>query len=917
MKKQFFLVVVALVLSSSLLFAQKGKIAGTIVDNTNAETLIGATVVIAGTTTGAATDIDGKYEISVNPGTYSVSVSYVSFIPQEVKNVVVKAGETTTLDINLKSESQELTPVVITSKIEKRSVSAVLNLQQKSPSFVTGIVADEMRKSPDRTTSDVLKRVSGTSIQDNKFVVIRGLADRYNTALINGLSLPSTEPDRRAFSFDLFPSNLLDNLIIYKTATPDLPGEFAGGVILLNTKEIPEEGFTSFSVGTGYNSISTGKAFHSSQGSNLDWLGYGNKARALPSTLNTADLKENATAFTASKLFANDWNINNTPKLGTPQSYQFSLGRNFGKLGLVSALTYSNTPKIQSSERADFNVDGTSLFQYQDVIYKRNVALGGLLNFAYKLGDRSKIQFNNVYSNSADDQFIERTGDQYEQARKIKGYSMYYTGTSLISNQLLGEHVTEGGKFKAKWGASYSNVNRTIPSYRRMLYTQNYDDTDNLGFSAEVPIGTPSPNYAGRFYSSQKEQLLAGNGDFTFFYNGKKGRNSIKTGFNLEHKNRDFTASVFGYKIANISKFNNDLRYQSIDKIFAPENISTEGFKVQESTDRSDNYDANADLIAGYLMTEQNLSNKLRLVGGVRLENYRQQLNSFKVKSTQEIHVNSTNLSFMPSLNLTFAQSEKTNFRLSASRTVARPNFRELAPFTFYDFLLDASIQGNPNLVNTKITNLDARYEYFPGQNQLVSVSAFYKHFQDPIEQHYSAGGTRVFDYINSLGARNFGAELELRSRLGNFNRRLENVTFFSNVAYIYSEVDQSNLPGAIVRGLQGQSPYILNAGLSYQTEKGTGATVLFNRIGRRIWLVGDDQYKHTYEAPRSVIDFQITQKIFKNGDLKINVGDILNQQAVFYQDQDSNGKFNADKDTKIASSRFGWNSSLSFSYKF
>jgi Outer membrane protein beta-barrel family len=270
----------------------------------------------------------------------------------------------------------------------------------------------------------------------------------------------------------------------------------------------------------------------------------------------------------------------------------------------------------------------------------------------------------------------------------------------------------------------------------------------------------------------------------------------------------------------------------------------------------------------------------------------------------------------MPSLNLTFAQNEKTNFRFSASRTVARPNFRELAPFTFYDFLLDASIQGNPNLVNTKISNLDVRYEYFPGQNQLVSVSAFYKHFQDPIEQHYSAGGTRVFDYMNSLSAQNFGTELEVRSRLGNFNRHLENLTFFTNVAYVYSEVDQSNLPGAIIRGLQGQSPYILNAGLSYQGQKGTSATVLFNRIGRRIWLVGDDQYKHTYEAPRSVIDFQVTKKILKNGDLKINVGDILNQQAVFYQDQDNNGKFNA-KDTKIASSRFGWNSSVSFAYKF
>jgi outer membrane receptor protein involved in Fe transport len=910
---------------SLVAFAQKpkGSISGVMYDNASNETLIGATVLIQGTNIGSSSDIDGNFSInSLEAGFYTLVASYVGMQTQILKDVRVQAGENVKLDFRLSSDQQLLTEVVVVSTIEKKSVGSLLLLQQKSPSFVTGITSDDMKKSPDRTTGDVLKRVSGTSIQENKFVVIRGLADRYNTALINGLALPSTEPDRKAFAFDLFPSNLLDNLIIYKTATPDLPGEFAGGVILMNTKEIPEQGFTTFNIGTAYNTQTTFKDFDYAQHGKTDYLGFDDGSRNLPSTFPTK-LEDNLESYAYSKIIPNDWKISNNNSMRPAQSYQLSLARRkdvFGRdFGLIGALTYNNTPRVQYNERNDFNVDKSQLFAYQDKINKENISLGGLLNFALNLNPLNKLQFNNVYTSTSDNQLVKREGTQYEQERSDKGYSMFYSNTKLVSSQLIGEHSLPEGKFKTKWSLGINQVNRNVPSYRRMLYTKSSQEAD-APYIAYIPTGSPSPNYAGRFYGAQQERNYTGGLDFTMPYTTKGARNNFKFGAMLDKRDRDFSARVLGYSGAS----DPELFAKPMDEIFKSENVKQGGLRLKESTDASDSYKAGSWLAAGYVMAEQSLGKKIRLVGGVRVERYNQHLNSFKIKSSTPVIVDTTFLDVLPSLNLTYNINETSNLRFSASQTVARPNFRELAPFAFYDFLLDASIIGNPDLVRTNVTNLDAKYELFPVMNQTISLSAFYKYFKNPIEQVFNnsqGAGTRTFLFQNSPSAQNLGAELELRFRGNTFFKNVkaaEDFTLFSNLAYIYTELDQGNLPGARIRGLQGQSPYIVNVGLSYaKPEFGFTTSLLFNRIGRRIWAVGQDQYKHTYEAPRSVFDLQLTQRVMKKGEIKLNISDILNQAQIFYQDQDENGSFDATKDTKIASSRFGQNVSLSFSYTF
>ncbi|TAK37267.1 MAG: TonB-dependent receptor [Saprospiraceae bacterium] len=900
-------------------FAQSGKVSGKITDKTNNEPLIGATVLVLETGSGTVAGLDGSYELQLTPGSHTLEISYAGYQTEKVTGLQIKESDNIKLDFALGSGTSILETIVVTATAKRNSYSNLMLLQQKSVSIVTGISAEQMKLSPDRTTGDVLKRVSGASVQDNKYVVIRGLAGRYNAALINGLSLPGTEPDKRAFSFDIFPANLLDNLIIYKTATPDLPGEFAGGVIQLNTKEIPQESFSSLSLSLGYNSQSTFKNFQSYRGGSKDWLGYDDGTRALPSALeNVGRDTFNSNQVKSAQAFPNDWAITNEASMRPSLGLQFSAGKSFGRLGVVGALTYGNSPKIETGERGDFNVDGSRLFQYFDHVYKNSVSVGGLFNMAYKLSNRSKLQFNNTYTVSADDQLGDRMGDNLEQTRIENSNSFYYAGNSLYTSQVIGGHAFTRRQIKLGWALGYNRITRDIPSYRRMLYTQNFGTPEEENpFVAAVPFGNPSPNFAGNFYAKQSENFYTGKLDLTvpFLLNAKKG--SFKMGGLWEDKNREFNARLFGF--ISTLQTPQELFLLPIGEIFAPENIGQQGFKMKETTDRSDSYTAGSVLMAGYGMLEQSLTDRLRFTGGVRVESFNQTLNSFKILSTTPVKLDTTLVDVLPSAHLIYALSDSTNLRASVAKTVARPNFRELAPFSFFDFFMFAGVNGNPALERTKIWNADLRFETYRRGGQYFAVSVFYKHFNNPIEQVFNnaaGAGTRNFQWQNVPSAYDLGGEVEGRIKLGRLAGFLKDFTVFGNLSYIFSKVDVSQIPGALERPLFGQSPYLVNAGLNYDNpEFGFSSSLLFNRIGRRVWLVGQDQYLHTYEAPRSVVDFQLTKKLNRFGELKLTIGDLLNQEAVFYQDYNDNGRYDAVSDKKIAGQRFGANVSLGFSY--
>lgn len=940
---------ICLVLLSVILFNMafsQATLKGVVIDGETAETLPGATIMLQGTTKAAMTDLDGKFSISgIAPGKYTVVCQMLSYATKTVTGLELKDKQVESVDFTMSVASAELTEIEVTAEMIKSSQNALLLMQKNSVSVSDGISAETIKRSPDRNTGEVIKRVSGASVQDNRFVVIRGLSDRYNYALLNGAPLPTSEPDRRAFSFDLFPSNMVDNLIINKTASPDMPGEFAGGLIQVNTKDVPEKNFYSLSVSSAVNNQTTFKENYSYRGGKTDWLGIDDGTRALPegfpSTEEFSALKKKSEKVNCSRLIGNDWGTQQNASTPMNQNYQYSMGHR-GKIlnneaGSVFALTYNNSNNTAVFNRRDYNVDDTArIFDYYDTQYSNNVLWGGLWNVSYKIGNNHKIRFNNMYNQNAADRLVMRDGSNYDQEQYMRGTSMQFTSTTLMSSQLNGEHLLPWKNIRLTWNASYASTQRSVPNLRNMVYVKNMkpaDESDTL-FMANV-VAVASPTFAGKFYSEMDEKMYGGRADVEMPFHFFGTKNAIKTGYFQQRKERDFSARILGMVVNDFAKFymNGGQKLLALpqDSIFAPANISEKGFRIDEITNKSDKYNASSTINATYLMVENNPLNKLRIVWGSRLEVFNQKLNSFAPgagNNVAPINVDTTYYDILPSLNSSYSLTETSNLRLSASRTVSRPEFRELAPFGFYDFTINRVVIGNSKLYRTNIDNFDLRYEVYPGAGQLFAVTAFYKRFQNPIEMVFtsSGAGSFILGYENANSAEAYGLELELRKNLSFVDsifgtKAFGSLMFFTNMAYIESKVDLSNVPyaaGSKPRPLQGQSPYLLNTGLQYSFQKiGFNAGVMFNQIGRRIWQVGAFGYLDIYEAQRPLLDVQLSQRFLKNGEVKLNVSNVLNRHQVFYQDVNDNRKFDKGLDNTIISTTSGINISLGLSYNF
>jgi TonB-dependent receptor len=908
------------------LTAQTGSLSGKIIDAKLAEGLIGASIRLDEGGAGAVTDLDGFFTIrNVAPGKHKITVNYTGYQTKTIEDIEVKSGVSTTVDIALEESSigTTITEVVIVAKAGRESMSALTILQKTSPTIGDGISAETIKRTPDRTTSDVIRRVSGASIQDNKFAIIRGLSDRYNIALLNGALLSSTEPDRKAFSFDLFPSSMLDNLVVVKTASADLPGEFAGGVIMLNTRDIPEQSYLSVNVSGGINNVTTFQPYLSGVGGKTDWLGLDKGSRALPAAFpapNDFISATRAEKVRFSQMFENDWAITEgssaSPNVGLQVAAGLVNDLSAKQLGTTFAVSYSNNNRLQDADRYDFDTQ-SQLFDYNDKQFRNNVLWGALFNTSLKINNLHKISLQGTYSTNTDNSITAREGSDLEQQRFIRATAIEYTENHLLTTRLSGEHALTDSGIKLNWGGGYNRSSRDVPSLRRMFYSKNFDADENEPFRAFVPIQA-DPFRSGRFYSELSEDVLNGNVDFTvpFVLGGQK--HSIKMGGLYQQKDRVFDARVMGWT-RKTAGFNSALLNLPQDQIFEAANIADNGFVMGEITNKSDAYDANSKLSAGFIMFDNKIAQKLRASWGVRLENFQQQVNSFDY-SQVPVNVDLSSTDWLPSINLTYAFNDKNQLRVAASQTVTRPEFRELSPFAFYDFYLNAGIVGNPNLTRGTIQNFDVRYEMYPGQNQLFSASLFYKKFTNPIEFTFSSlgAGTRTFTYQNVPGATSYGAELEVRKNLSFIADPLENLTFFANAALIRSTIDLSNAEAYdTTRALQGQSPYIINAGLTYMIpDWGLSSTLVFNVIGDRVAQVGTAGYADVYERHRNLLDFQLSKRFGDRGEVKLTWSDILRPYFIFYQDNDSNHKYNEDKDNIMQRINYGSTFTLSVGYR-
>ena len=928
-----------MLLISTSIYSYSQKVSGTVSDSSSGESLIGAMVLVKGESRGATVDPDGKFSIdNLTKESYDLEIRYMGY---KTQTIVIKTIEDTLLNIQLLPSVQEIGTVVVSARSSKETNAELVKLQSNSAVVMDGTNAETFKKTPDTKASDVFKRISGASVQDNKFVVIRGLSDRYNFALINGSPLPSSESDRKAFSFDIFPSNMLDNLTVMKSGSPDLPGEFSGGVININTTEPKDKNYQNLQLSLGYNTITTFRNFRTYQGSNLDFLGLGSGDRGLPTdiprTQDFSQLNKTEKANLAG-LMNTSWSTKS--RMALPNgNLQYSIGRNYKKLSFSFGYNYQNTFNMNNLVRRDFEEQSTEVVQkmeLKDSVFTQTILNSAMINFLYKIDKNNTIQFKNLYSINSEDKVNVRTGVREldnDPRQWEKSTNFWYTQNNLLTNQLFGKHEIK--KSKLNWNVGYSNVNRDIPNLRRIVYRKQslLENDTTQQYVAVIQQNGTIPTAAGNmFWSKSKENILSANYDYSIPVKFGKIENEIKVGAWHQFRSRDFQSRNLGFSQykPNGSFFNSQLLLLGPDEIFSQQNMGLlsngqGGFKLDESTKVSDSYSASSLLNAGFLMTDTKIGEKLRIVGGLRTESYNQKFNYIEFGSNLEKRIDTTVVDFLPSINLIYSINEKMKVRGSYYRTVSRPEFRELAPFNFYNFVLDNITSGNTNLKRATIDNFDIRWEMYPGKGQIISVSGFYKNFENPIELINRTGtsGAPELYFTNVNKVTNIGGEVEFRLNLGTFtkveNKVLDNLTVYSNVSIINSVVDMSHFVGSgSNRPLQGQSPYIVNTGLFYTTpKKDLTATVSYNVIGQRIYIVGNIQEPSVWENGRNVIDIQLT-KTFKDDkiELKLNVKDVLAQNQIFFQDLNGNKRYDSGIDNNWQEIRFGQSVSLSFRYK-
>jgi outer membrane receptor protein involved in Fe transport len=590
-------------------------------------------------------------------------------------------------------------------------------------------------------------------------------------------------------------------------------------------------------------------------------------------------------------------------------------------LGATFGITYNRSNRNLEYENKFFSVSNQQadiLFDYFNNKYSQDVLWGAMGNLTFQFNPKNRISFKNLVNVNASDYTIMRTGFDFEAdpvlGQNIRAREIAFKSNIYVNTQLIGEH-TMGAKndWRVKWYGAFNILDQYVPDQRRIQYNQKKDQPDQPYML--LISGTLSQKSGSRFYQNLNDYVYTAGGDLSRSFDAFNGKQTIKAGYFFQVKDRLFDSRPFAIYLPTD---NPQLRLLPEEIVFSAGNFAINGeqnkFGYDEIGSNKYRYLANTILNAGYLQFDNEFGSRVRLVWGARLENFDQLIGS--VRTSDDRHVHSKKTDILPGVNLTYKLDKNTNLRFSASQTIIRPEFRELAPFTFFDFELNAAVLGSPSLKRTRITNADIRYELYPRPGEVFSIGVFYKYFNNPIEQYFNQSGvaTSTFNFLNAEKATSYGAEAEFRKRLDMVDA-LKNLTVHGNVSYIFNRVkDEAK---TLDRPMQGQSPYVINAGLQYDVEKiGLSTTVLYNQIGRRILLVGNEQVPAIWENSRPMLDFQAAKKILKKkGELKLNVQDIFNQRAFFYHDINSDNKFSKVRDAIAINRLYGTNVSLTFGY--
>ena len=877
---------------------QTSGVKAVVVDDKNGETLIGATVLVEGTTTGTTTDMDGVASLHLSPGTYNIRISYVSYQTVLIKGVTIKNNQTTSLTVRLKPANLQLSEVVVSAKSLRNNEAAVLTMQKKSPKIFDAVTSDQFGKIGASDAASALKRVTGVTVSSGKYVYVRGLGDRYSKTTLNGSDVPSLDPNKNAVQLDIFPANLIDNLKVYKTFSPDLQGDFAGGLVDITTNDFPDKFQLKVSAGLGFNDQTTfNPNFLYAQGSPTDFLGYDNGYRALPKEiakynsgnfpdpyLNKEEITKVSRAFPHSQF---------NPGKKAPffnHELNFSVGNQVNvfkrPLGFVFGLTYNRT--FSNYDNGVENVfEGISQGQQtlnNDILTTSseaksgdNVLVGALFNSSYKINKHNKIGLS-----------LMGNQDGTSEARYLVGYLLDanpdssthvqnrvigYTERSFVNGQLRGEHLISSlHNLRVKWSNSFTSSAIKQPDLRMIRNTFILNaQGDSLFYLGNVD--RPS-----RFFRNLSEINENGKVDFTL---PLAKETKLKFGGLFSYKHRTFRETIYQYNVRD-KNFDGNVQVFFEDQNLGWVDGQLKNYLMYINID-ANNYDAYERLYASYAMIETSLSKKLKLITGVRFEKTHLHLQA-QNDSTGNIQTND----FLPSVALIYSINDQTNLRFSANRTLARPSFREFSPLATYDFFGGYIQNGNPKLKRTLINNVDLRWEKYPSPGEYIAFSLFYKDFINPIEnaQLPKAGGSASqFQYKNVSRSNLYGAEIELRKNLGEWVPFLKNFKLSTNFSYVYAYVNitpeelqaiQSwNKNAKSTRPMYNQAPYSLNAILSYSDKKWESA-LSFNVSGKRL-VVYQIDLPSIYLQPMPDLNFTLRRNITKRFFVRFKATNLLN----------------------------------------
>ncbi|HRP07420.1 MAG TPA: TonB-dependent receptor [Gemmatimonadales bacterium] len=867
------------------LLAQNGRIVGRVLD-TDGAAVAGARLEVVGTMHRATTSVEGRYSLNGVPsGMVELRVSMVGYNPKRVTGVPVISGGVTEQDLILSETAVQLQELTVSAAVERGSVGSAVDEQQQSVGIVNAISAEQISRSPDGDAAAAVQRVSGATVQDGKYVFVRGLGDRYTQAALNGARIPSPEPEKKVVPLDLFPSSLLQGITTSKTFTPDQPGDFAGASVNIRTREFPGRSFLSMSASMGLNDAVTGTSLGFAPSLSADRVAMGAGNRAIPAELSGIDWNSSITPEQRGSLVGslrNAWSVR--PGTAAPNgSFGAALGGNLPTGGtglsyLVSG-TYSAGQEARLGEVRALAAPVSSgsadeLDRFEGTMARNTVLWGGVANFSTAVGSHSKITLNNTYNRTMDNEGRRETGWNENLSLPLEIQRLRYVERRIYSSQLTMHHELGGAWPAIDWGVALSGVSRQEPDRSEVVYTIGDDGSRSwLGFGNESAVRT---------FASLGESAVQGHLDLQW----NLGRASVLRVGGL-HRSVDRDADNRVYSVSLLRALPDGDQTASPEEIFSTYRGNGDYFRIAP-LGAGGSYTAADRLTAGYAMVVMPLGRNLEAIAGARLEHSRVEVSSLST-SQQPSLATPEFTDLLPALALTWRIGSDVNLRLSATQTLSRPEYRELSPIMFREVIGGDNVRGNAGLQRTLIRNYDLRWEWYPGRGEVISLGFFAKDFDNPVERVYQGtSGTRIITFVNARGASNRGFEVEARKTLSFISGRLNTFTAFANATVMRSTIEIDPDAGAVTssnRRMVGQAPYVVNAGLTWShPHSDASATLLFNRVGGRITDAGESPLPDIIEAPRNVLDASLRLPISGSLNARFDARNLLDAEYLVTQ---------------------------------